>query len=228
MLLWQRKRPCLRPLADPSQLRGAVQQTAGWLFPQMRSPLPPWTLSSLSTDSAAVLPLRSIDTSYKEMLCCSLVLWSGVRCQTWLWRTLLLSYLPPGRVRTLPTYLGSELRVSEDEGTKTLLSSTVQVWPSLWGAALLRLPQLRPHLPPSRPLSSMPSLPGPTLPMWQVCCPAALHGGHAHLRRYLWQDACLWQPYLRREMSQRLLSILSADEGEEVQVRGAAEGGPMC
>ena len=109
MLLWQRKRPCLRPLADPSQLRGAVQQTAGRLFPQMCSPLPPWTLSSLSTDSAAVLPLWSVDTSYKEMLRCSLVLWSGVRCQTWLWRTLLLSYLPPGRVRTLPTHLGSEL-----------------------------------------------------------------------------------------------------------------------
>lgn len=78
MLLWQRKRPCLRPLADPSQLRGAVQQTAGRLFPQMRSPLPPWTLSSLSSNSAAVLPLWSVDTSYKEMLRCSLVLWSGV------------------------------------------------------------------------------------------------------------------------------------------------------
>ena len=177
MLLWQRKRPRLRPLADPSQLRGAVQQTAGWLFPQMRSPLPPWTLSSMSSASAAVLPLRSVDTCYKEMLRCSLVLWSGVWSQTWLWRALLLSYLPSGRVRTMPTHLGSELRVSEDEGTTTLLSSTVQVWPSLWGVALLRLPQLRPHLPPSRPLSSMPSLPGQTLPMWQVCCSASLHRG---------------------------------------------------
>ena len=46
--------------------------------------------------------------------------------------------------------------------------------------------------------------------------------------RYLWQDSWLWQPHLRRALPQRILSVMSTDEGEKVQVWGAPKRGPVC
>jgi len=142
VLLWQREGASIRPLANPSQLRGAMQPPARRLRSQMRPPLPPWALPPLPSDSAAGLPLWPVASCHQTMLRGSLVLWAGVWREAWLWSTLLSGHLSPWRLRSVPAHFRPELRMPEDQRAEALLCTTVQVWSPVWSSSLLRLPQL--------------------------------------------------------------------------------------